>query len=332
MTVSIHLVRALALAVERAGVPRGEYLERADLTEAHLLDSVARFAMPDFGKLQALALDLSRDEALGLHLAEHVTEAAFDVVGHLVSHAPTLREAVNVISQFGSLVLSDFALELSERVDVAGLTYRFPRLSARQDRMHAEFIMAGMVRLMREFVGRQAEPHSVHFEHPAPAYRCEYTRIFGGKECFSRPETSVYFPRAWLDAQQMHKNEHLSALLRAEARRVLETAGSTETFTERVARYLRAHPKWRIPGMDDAARHLGTSVRSLRRRLTEEGVSYRQLVNAALQDTASELLRDPQLSVTDAALASGYSEVTAFHRAFKRWTGVTPKQFRRVSH
>jgi AraC-like DNA-binding protein len=83
--------------------------------------------------------------------------------------------------------------------------------------------------------------------------------------------------------------------------------------------------------MEEAARHLGISVRSLRRRLTEEGVSYRGLVASVLQRAAQEFLQDRQASVDEAARATGYSETTAFHRAFKRWTGVTLKEFRRTT-
>jgi AraC-like DNA-binding protein len=83
--------------------------------------------------------------------------------------------------------------------------------------------------------------------------------------------------------------------------------------------------------MEEAARYLGISVRSLRRRLTEEGVSYRDLVASVLQRAAQELLQNGHVSVDETARATGYSETTAFHRAFKRWTGVTPKEFRRTT-
>ena len=331
VTASAHLVIALAEAVERAGVSRKEYLERGTVPEERLADQMARFDFTDFGRLQMLALDLSGDPALGLHLAEHASEAAFDLVGHLTSQAATFREALRVVSQYGAIVLSDFVLELSERVDVATLRYDFRRSSPLADRMHAEFAMAGFLRLLRRFASPDALPHAVYFEHAAPAHRDEYARVFLGKEHFGRPFTAIVFPRAWLDQRKLHQNERLAALLREEARRTLDAMGRSESHTDRITRLLHARPAFRTPSMHDAARHLGISVRSLRRRLSEEGVSYRGLVASVLANAAKEVLQDGQASVDDAARATGYSETTAFHRAFKRWTGVTPKEFRRTA-
>jgi AraC-like DNA-binding protein len=331
MTISAHFVRALVEAVERSGVPRATYLAEAALSEERLRDDASQFAFVEFGRLQVVALELTNDPALGIHLAEHAHEAAFDLVGHLVSHATTLREAVRVASRFGALLVSDFVLELGERVDVASLRYDFPRTSERADRMLAEFVMAGFLRVIRQVVGNTAEPLEVRFEHARPSHDAEYTRFFGPRTRFRQAANAMDFPRAWLDQAQLHRNERLSALLREEARRALATMGHEESYSQRVTRHLRAHSSGRIPSMEESARHLGISVRSLRRRLAEEGFTYRQLAGTAMQHAASELLKDPYLSLTDAARAAGYSEPTAFHRAFKRWTGVTPGRFRRIA-
>ena len=93
--------------------------------------------------------------------------------------------------------------------------------------------------------------------------------------------------------------------------------------------YLGALPPSRIPGMANAARRLGMSERSLRRRLAAEGTSYREVVRVALEAKAGRLLRDPARSIKETAAALGFADTAAFHRAFKRWTGVTPLEYRR---
>ncbi|HEX7478127.1 MAG TPA: helix-turn-helix transcriptional regulator [Polyangiales bacterium] len=80
--------------------------------------------------------------------------------------------------------------------------------------------------------------------------------------------------------------------------------------------------------MRRAARELGLSVRSLRRRLAEEGVCYRELAQNILEERSRQLLRDPEVSVQQAAHELGFADASAFHRAFKRWIGVTPSEFR----
>src|SRR5262249_5117208 len=93
VSIAAPIARALVEVVEGSGVPRHEFLTKAALSEQRLADGDERFTIQELDAIQRLALDVTRDEALGLHLAERASEAAFDVLGHLVSHAPTLRDA-----------------------------------------------------------------------------------------------------------------------------------------------------------------------------------------------------------------------------------------------
>lgn len=331
MSIAAPIVRALVEMVERAGVPRHDFLRRAGVTAERLADGVERFTLDEFESIQRLALDLTHDEALGLHLAESASEAAFDVLGHLVSHAPTLREAIGLCSQFSSLVVDDAHLRLEEHVDVARIRHDFRRTSRRADRMHAEFAIAGFCRLIRIFAGPSATIAAALFEHAAPTYRDEYRRVFDGAERFDQELTGVEFPRALLDDRQLHQHPRLYSLLHAEACHTLHSLAHGSGHADRVKRYLMARPASRIPNMEVAARELGMSVRSLRRHLAAEGVSYRELVQSMLEQAATHLLRTPGRSVQEVALATGFSDSAAFHRAFKQWTGVTPGAFQRRS-
>jgi AraC-like DNA-binding protein len=331
MSIAAPIVRALVEVVERAGVPRQDFLGKAGVTAERLADGVERFGLDEFERMQLLALDLTGDEALGLHLAESSSEAAFDLLGHLVSHAPTLREGVGLCSQFSTLLLDDSHLILEEHLDTARLRTDFRRTSPRADRMHAEFTVAGLYRLIRIFTGPTASIGGAYFEHPAPAHQHEYRRLFEGAEKFGQQFTGIEFPRALLDGKQLHQHLRLYSLLHAEAHRALDTLAREKGHADRLKRYLMARPPSRIPNMNVAARELGMSVRSLRRRLAEEGVSYRELVQATLEEAATRLLQTPGRSVQETAHATGFSDSTAFHRAFKQWTGVTPTEFKRRS-
>lgn len=331
MSIAAPIVRALVEVVERSGVTRHEFLSRAGISEQRFADGDERFAPEEFDALQRLALDLTGDQALGLHLAERASEAAFDLLGDLVSRAPTLREAIAVGSRFGALLYEDTHLTLEEHIDVARIRHDFRRVSARSDRMHAEFTIAGFSRLIRIFTGPHARIHGAYFEHAAPAYHHEYRRVFDGTERFNQKLTGIEFSRELLDARQLHPHPRLYALLQAEAHRTLDALAQGASHAARLKRYLTARPPCRIPNMEVAARELGMSVRSLRRRLAEEGVSYRALVQATLEEAAASVLRTPGRSVQEAAHVTGFSDSAAFHRAFKQWTGVTPTEFQRRS-
>ncbi|HEY5147287.1 MAG TPA: AraC family transcriptional regulator [Polyangiaceae bacterium] len=328
MGVSAVLLRVVVEAVERAGVPRGALLEAAGIDASRLAEVHERFELREFDELQTRALELTGDEALGLHIAEQATEASFDLVAHLVAHSPTLREGLGLCTQFERLLMDEARLVLREKGNVATLEYEFVRSAERSDRMHVEFVLAALLRLVRTFVGPPGVARAVSFEHARPPYHREYTRIFGGVERFGQRRNALEFDRALLDRPQMHQHPALYSMLRAEAERALERVTEGARPADELKRYLLARPPARIPDIATAARDLGISERSLRRRLAADDTSYRTLVRATLEASAGHMLRDPTRSIQETARALGFSDAGAFHRAFKRWTGMTPKQYR----
>ena len=328
MSVAVPMVRALIEAVEHAGVPRREFLKAVGLQEDRLSDGDQRFTLIEYDDMERIALDLTGDEALGFRLAEN-GQAAFALVANLIALAPTLRDALEIGAQFGSLLFLDTHQRLEESTNLARIRHDFPRTSERADRMHAEFVIVGLYRLIGIFAGPVARISGAYFEHAAPAHHSEYTRVFKGAERFNQSFTGLQFPRKLLDVRQLHHDPRLYALIHAEARRSIDSLARSPSHAERLKRYLAARPPGRIPNMVVAARELGMSVRSLRRRLSEEGVSYRALVQARLEEAAIQALQTPGRSVQEAAFATGFSDCTAFHRAFKHWTGVTPAEFQR---
>jgi AraC-like DNA-binding protein len=328
VSVSIVLVRAFVEVVERSGVGRERLLATTNVDPGRLDAGGARLEFAEFTRLQARALDLTGDEALGLHIAEHASEAAFDLVAHLIVHAPTLRDGVELCLRFQRVFSDDAELTLVEKDDSATLRLAFSRATLRTDRMYAEFVMAGLLRMIRSFAA-SAAVRSVSFEHPRPDHHLECARVFGGAERYRQAFTGIEVDRKILDRPCLHSNAELYGLLLAQAERMLSQVTRGVGQAERLKQYFLARPPLgAMPEMAQVARDMGMSVRSLRRRLTEEGVSYRAVLEEALGMVATRMLGDSRRSIQETAHAMGFSDSTAFHRAFKRWTGMTPKQFR----
>jgi AraC-like DNA-binding protein len=131
-----------------------------------------------------------------------------------------------------------------------------------------------------------------------------------------------------LDRLHLHRHSELHALVLGEAERCLIRRSRPLACAERVRGLLSGRPPGRIPDMSWVARELGVSVRSLRRRLSEEGTSYRELTQASLYDAACSMLRNPDVTLQGVAHALGFADASAFHRAFRRWAERTPAQFR----
>jgi AraC-like DNA-binding protein len=328
MSVSILFVRALVEAAIASGVSHDELLEAAQLQRARLDDVDAHLDSDEVDRVQLAALSLIGDPALGLRMGERASATAYDIVGYVVSHATTLREAIESFLKFERILCDAPGATLQEQRDRVLLKCTLFDGSPHCKRLRAELMMTGFFRLVRHICGPDASVRRVYFEHKAPDYRAEYARIFEGAERFEQTFTGIEFDRSMLDREQLHKSVELHAMLTSEAERKLSQVGRAKSYSERLRQQLLASAPTGCPDMANAARTLGMSVRSLRRRLCEEGASYGQLVEEAQACVAKRLLDDSKRSIYEAAFDMGFSDPSAFHRAFKRWTGMTPNQYR----
>jgi AraC-like DNA-binding protein len=328
MTVSILMVRVLIQAVERAGGSRGQLLAAAGIDPRWLDDCNRRLSTANYDRVQLAALEASGDEALGLHMGELTSSSAFDVLGHLKEHAATLRQGIETILRYQPILGAAQKCVLSEEGKTASIRYALPSGASRSIRLPAELAMSGLLRLIRLFVGPAARLRCVFFDYKAPAYHAEYRRIFGGVERFGHTFTGIEFERSWLDCTQLHKNTELFTVLTSQAERTLgrleRDAGLAELVKEHLCRCDPGH----APTMDQVARHFGMSVRSLRRRLLLENFAFNDLVEHASTNVAKRMLEDPRSSIDETSYAMGFATPAAFQRAFKRWSGMTPRAYK----
>jgi AraC-like DNA-binding protein len=326
-TLSIRVVAALTNAVERAGLPRSEFLRAAGLDAQQLDAAEARICLGEVHRIGELALDLTGDPAFGLHWAEWLTPSSFAPISYLIAQSVNLSQGFASLAQFGKLLSDEPGYELLEhdgKLTVKRLSS--PGESLRMQRFAAEMVVASFYKLVRRFnVG--ARPERVSFAYAAPDYRDEYTRIFDHEVHFEQPFTSIVFDRALLDAASPQRDEGIHEALRALAERRMSRLTQDAPYALRV-RDILVEGCWpqRID-MKSAARMLGVSVRSLRRRLASEGKSYKAIEKDALAIVAKRLLRDEQRTIQETASAMGFANTTTFHRAFKCWTGTTPRAY-----
>jgi AraC-like DNA-binding protein len=258
----------------------------------------------------------------------------FGLVGSLAHWSPSPRAALTELMRFQGLLFQGFqGLEESPvasftvRGSMAVLGCELGLVGHVARRAWSEFVVVGASLLLQRLCGRGGRCLRVSFEHAAPAHVREYSRVLGDAPTFDAPGCSMEFDASLLDVAQPHFNQRLSEAVHVEARCALAQVGGQQRCSARVREQLAdAWPD--VPTMDDIAPKLGMSSRTLRRRLEQEGTAFPTLVAEAQRTRALRLLRDPHASVKEVAYALGFATPSAFHRAFKRWTGSSPSEAR----
>ena len=195
-------------------------------------------------------------------------------------------------------------------------------------RFLAEFIVASLCRRTRAF-RPDAQFERVSFAYPAPSYAGEYVRIFERQAQFDQAFTGIVFDRKLMEARAPHEDEELHAAVRAYSTRKLKNLTESTSFASRVQHVLLQQQLPRKTEMRSVAQTFGMSERSLRRRLLEEGTTFAAVVERSLASAAQNCLIDQGLTIQQTAFELGFSDKAAFHRAFKRWTRMTPSEFLR---
>jgi AraC-like DNA-binding protein len=326
--VSTILVRAVIEAVEACGISVEDFLLRAGVSSRQFETPYGWVALSVLDRLIEHAVAITRDEAFGLHWSERSPMVKFDLLSTATAYAPTLREALSCVLRFQTLLCERAELELAEGERSALLRFTPVASTELAARVRSEHGIACLVRLLRHVGAPDAALLRVSFVHPAPPYASEHARLLGSRVCFDQAWSGIEVDARWFDRRVHHANAELHQLLTQQAQEVLSRVQTKVAYADRLrAHCQRAFP--RIPHVRDAARALALSERSLRRRLSEEGYTYSALVDEQRRRRAQQLLRDPARPIKEIACAVGFTSVAAFFRAFKRWTGESPTDYRR---
>lgn len=168
----------------------------------------------------------------------------------------------------------------------------------------------------------------VSFRHASPGDISEYQRIFQTDLKFAMPFNRLAFNAAYLDWPVLSSNANLLSFFEQQADAMLGTLNGGDRYTQKVAYLIAEHLKGELPKIDAIASELSISIRHLQRELQAEGTSFQKLLDQTRQELALRYLKDPTFSIHDIAFLLGFSAPSAFNRAFKRWTGKTPRCYR----
>ncbi|HEY6878718.1 MAG TPA: AraC family transcriptional regulator [Polyangiales bacterium] len=322
--------RVIVDALEALGIDPAPVLLEGGFAEDSFRDPNARLSALATARLWRTASERAADPAFGIHASRFVRPATFHALGYAVFASTSLRDALERLLRYSHLV-SD-AAELSLEMTPSEVRLAFV------PREHAELVpgvpsaealdavMSLIVRTCRTLTDKSFSLKLLEQRRPTPASAVPYQRFFRCPVEFGAAEDALTFDASVLDRRLPTANPELARHNDDLVQRYL--AGMREgTVVDRLRSILSQHLS------ADASPHklaalLGMSSRSLQRRLQEHGTSYAQVLRDTRRDLAMSYLVQPQCSITEIAFLLGFEDASAFARAFRSWTGVTPSAFR----
>lgn len=333
--VSARALLALFAYLRGEGHDAVEFLRGGGMEFGRLLDPTARISHRELFDFWRRAEAITREPDLGLRVAgsvewpsvmsftrEHIHLQVFAASATLGEGLAGLARYVPLTYPRSRLTCEDDGGDLRLRHHVLGMS-EVPR-------SFAEFMLGWIVGAARTFAAAPVHLREVRFAHAAPTSTAEHERAFGRVPVFAAGENALVFRGEDIATPlRSHDPEKLAEYLRR-GDEELARAPSAVTFGDRVRDEIAAELGEDAPSSERVARALGVSVRTMARRLEEQGTSYGALLDAVRMDLARSYLVDAGRSSTEAAELLGFSEPGAFRRAFRRWFGLAPTAYVRA--
>jgi AraC-like DNA-binding protein len=331
LTVAVQVLLALLGRAEQAGLSVSELLARFEIAPDLLRDVDGRVPV---AVMRALWLELPErcnDPNFGINLARSAPNTAFGIVAYVAMHAENLERGLTAAVKYVRLLQDVAACSLEPIAETGGL--RFVQTAVPGNpvppRHAVEFAFVRSILMARRSTGVDLVPAQVRFAFPRPADTSAHEELFRSPIVFDHHRNELEFDPATLRLPQRSADLWLHKVVEAHAQAALERLGVRKPFVQQVASALGVAVQQGDGDLRHVARALAMTERTLQRRLAEEGVQFRALVDDVRRGLALRYLADRSMSLTEIALMLGFSEQAAFHRAFVRWTGKTPGHFRR---
>ena len=318
-------------AAQTLGVAPDTLCRDAGLDPATLEDADNEIQFELLLKLAEGGARLTGDDAFGLHVGERTDAKTYGLLGYVTINRRTFGEALNSLIRYQRIRTKavEFTLDVAGAEARLAYHYRAAGLAPRGRRQESEEMLSTMMRVGRGLTGVDWAPREVHFEHEEPTDTSEHARIFRAPVRFGRPLSKLVFDASVLELPSVGADPTLGSLLERQAEEMLAGSHRHGDFAGRVQEVIKEG----LPGgearVDVVCRRLGVSPRTLQRRLREEGTTFLGLLEETQRTLAEFYLRKPDVAVCEVSYLTGFSQPSAFHRAFRRWTGRTPREFRR---
>jgi AraC-like DNA-binding protein len=321
----------IAKALRQRGIDPMELLDEAGIDASHVINADRRVEVGKMQHLWQLATTATEDEAFGLHAAEQLQPATLQGLGLGLLASDTLYDALHRLARFSRVLSSGLDMSLEEQGEFVDMVYHYDAADLDSNFVWQGFDFGmGLVLVMcRLTLGEYFSPFSVETARPTPTDPELFESLLGSRVTFEAQRNCIRFVRADIVDRLVTGNAELARVNDEQVETYLASFLAVSTSRDVVGKIVEHLPDG-PPNQKEIAEALNVSNRTLQRKLKDEGTSFIDLLQDTRLRLAEKYLAQPQRSVVEVAYLLGFSEPSTFSRAFKRWTGQSPMDYRQT--
>ena len=277
----------------------------------------------------------TNDKLIGLKLAKHINLRAFDTLGYLLMNCETVGEALQRIKRFEKLVMEHSVTDIITDEHTAKVSWRCAYAND-STTYFRELIISGWIAMMNKMSDQPIQCQTVHFKHPNPYEDTdqeqsaleEYEQAYGCPVVFNSDWNGVCFDPQYLDLPYGKSDPRLKAIMEEYAELMLSTLDSKLSFVHKTKLIIYRQLLNGDTCFEQFASQMHLSTRALQARFQKMGITYGELLDEIRRMLSLIYLDDTSISTLEVGVLLAYTDQSSFARAFKRWTGETPRQYR----
>ncbi len=326
-TTSAVAIIALFDVIRDHGMPIGILEQKTGINRREMDDPDARIKMTQFLKLWQIAEEVSKDPAIGLNLRKKYGVGIMHFVVMLALNSSNLMEALEAWMQYDMLICDNYRNKISEGKDHYCITYT--NISPKhENRWIPEHHMSLALEYGRQMSRTNFNPIQILFRHADPGYGDIYEKCFNCPVIFDQEENMSLFRKQDLEMPIIGRDPYLQAILKKHADKSIENLSRYISFKEKVQEFIIKNLHKGIVDIQSASDAMNMDRSTLHRHLKKEGTMFRHLLSQTRKELAQKHLAQG-LSITQTGYLLGFSDPSTFQRAFKRWLGKSPGEFRK---
>lgn len=327
ITVSVTVLSQMFLYLKSRGVDVDEFLRSIDIDPQSVQSPDTYLPAETYLYIQESAAEYTNDPNFGLHMGEYAEPGSWSILGYLMMNCKTLGEAFEKAGRYSRVIGNMIEGRAEFKFNKIKVVYFTPPHAPKMSRHCFESTFASTVRMVRTLSGRDLSPLEVTFIYPEPESTAEYERVFKCPVLFGQKHNSMTIDLSIGNVPVLMSNPELLDYFERYAQEFIAGLERKDATTQEVTRIILGNLDDVSLSIRKVAKEMAMSVRTLQNRLADEGVVFSDLMQDIRERLAKRYLSEGY-TVEQITYMLGFSEPSTFRKAFKKWLGVTPREYR----